>query len=523
MPEVFVTKADGTKQLYDKNKVVKTCLKMGASQKTAEEIAHKIENRAYEGISTKKILQMIFIFMRRYKPTISNVYDLRTGISVMSPKPEFELFVRTLLENHGFKVEPNQILIGKCTTHEVDAIARKDANTYFIEAKHHQSYHSLTGLDESRIARAIFEDITESYEIGKSNLKIDRAMLITNTRFSYQAVQYGNCRNILQIGWNEPKGFSLQKLIEEKKLFLEDNVLDILDKVINKKDITDQEWNNVKVKNLLRHDSGVPCIDCGNSKWLKNEFEEKGEKRATPQAVLSYLVKQKLQNKPGSQYQYNNNNYLILGRIIEQVTGKEYEKYVKDQILRPMGIINMKIGKTLKKDKDQMEVEYDISQMTHTVRTIFPEDGEFVSAPYGNWSMEVSEAYGGWIASAADIVRFVSFFDGFEEPQDLISKSTWNEMTKMPMTPYNSTDKDSWQGLAWRVTRNGEDCNYWHSGVFDETRAKVVRTADGYIWCFIFNGNANQDEVDSLMWLAHSEVKKIPSDDLASELFTNKK
>ena len=219
MPEVFVTKADGTKQLYDKNKVVKTCLKMGASQKNAEEIAQKIENRAYEGISTKKILQMIFIFMRRYKPTISNVYDLRTGISVMSPKPEFELFVRTLLENHGFKVEPNQILIGKCTTHEVDAIARKDANTYFIEAKHHQSYHSLTGLDESRIARAIFEDITESYEIGKSNLKIDRAMLITNTRFSYQAVQYGNCRNILQIGWNEPKGFSLQKLIEEKKLY----------------------------------------------------------------------------------------------------------------------------------------------------------------------------------------------------------------------------------------------------------------------------------------------------------------
>jgi len=318
-------------------------------------------------------------------------------------------------------------------------------------------------------------------------------------------------------------GMTILKIIEEKKLFLEDNVLDILDKVINKQDITDQEWNNVKVKNLLRHDSGVPCIDCGNSKWLKNEFEEKGEKRATPQAVLSYLVKQKLQNKPGSQYQYNNNNYLILGRIIEQVTGKEYEKYVKDQILRPMGIINMKIGKTLKKDKDQMEVEYDISQMTHTVRTIFPEDGEFVSAPYGNWSMEVSEAYGGWIASAADIVRFVSFFDGFEEPQDLISKSTWNEMTKMPMTPYNSTDKDSWQGLAWRVTRNGEDCNYWHSGVFDETRAKVVRTADGYIWCFIFNGNANQDEVDSLMWLAHSEVKKIPSDDLASELFTNKK
>jgi len=184
-----------------------------------------------------------------------------------------------------------------------------------------------------------------------------------------------------------------------------------------------------------------------------------------------------------------------------------------------MGIVNMKIGKTLKKDKDSKEVEYDVGHTSPIIRSVYPENGEFTQAPYGGWSMEVSEAYGGWIASAVDIVRFVSFFDGFEEPADLISKTTWTEMTTMPDTSYNQPDRDWWQGLAWSVRKNGQDFNYWHCGVMDKTRSEVVRTADGFIWCWIFNGNTDQNVIDSLMWLAHSELKKIPVDDLAQEIF----
>lgn len=314
-------------------------------------------------------------------------------------------------------------------------------------------------------------------------------------------------------------GMTILKLKEEKKLSLEDSALEILKNIINKQSIVDQDWNNIKVKNLLRHDSGVPLIDCASTNWLKIAADEKIDKHATPQAVLSYLVKQRLENKPGSQFQYNNNNFLILGRIIEQVTGQTYEQYVKNQILKPMGIVNMKIGKTLKKDKDSKEVDYDIGHTPPIIKSVYPEQGEFTQSPYGAWSMELCEAYGGWIASAADIVRFVSFFDGFEEPADLISKTTWTEMTTMPDTSYNKSDKDWWQGLAWCVRKNGQEYNYWHCGVLDETRSEVVRTADGFIWCWIFNGNTDQNVIDSLMWLARSELKKIPVDDLAPAMF----
>ena len=216
---VFVTKADGSRQLFDREKVVKTCLRMGANRQIAYEIAEKVEKRLYDGISTDKILQMIFRLLRKHKPTLRYFLDLRKGLSLMSSKPEFEKFVQILLAHHGFEVSPNQIIRGKCVGHEVDAIARKDGVTYFVEAKHHSNYHTPTGLDESRIARAVLEDVAEGFVLGKSDLKIDRAMIVTNTRYSEHARRYGKCRNILQIGWSSPINLGLQNMIEEKKLY----------------------------------------------------------------------------------------------------------------------------------------------------------------------------------------------------------------------------------------------------------------------------------------------------------------
>jgi hypothetical protein len=216
---VFVTKADGSRQLFDREKVVRTCLRMGANRKIAEEVAGRVERSLYDGVPTSKVLQMTVRLLRGYKPAIRHFLDLRRGLSLMDSKPEFEVFVQVLLAHSGFEVSPNMILAGKCVEHEVDAIAKRGGVTYFVEAKHHVNYHTLTGLDESRIARAILEDVSEGFQCGSCELKIDRAMIVTNTRYSEHARRYGKCRNIIQIGWNSPVGLSLQSMIEENNLY----------------------------------------------------------------------------------------------------------------------------------------------------------------------------------------------------------------------------------------------------------------------------------------------------------------
>jgi hypothetical protein len=136
----------------------------------------------------------------------------------MGSKPEFETFVQVLLAHNGFEMSPNQILKGRCVEHEVDAIARKDGITYFVEAKHHLNYHAPTGLDESRIARALLEDVSEGFQMGNMDFRVDKAMIVTNTRYSEHAIRYGLCRDIMQVGWNYPINQGLEKMIEEKNL-----------------------------------------------------------------------------------------------------------------------------------------------------------------------------------------------------------------------------------------------------------------------------------------------------------------
>lgn len=216
---VFVTKADGTKQLFDREKVVRTCLRMGARRETAEAIAKNVEMKIYNGIETKKILQMIFRQLSKHKPAVKHLIDLRKALSLIKPAPDFERFIQILLSEHGYEVTPNQIIRGKCVEHEVDAVARKNGENYIVEVKHHFRHHTPTGLDVSRIARAVFEDVTEGFKLGLNTLKINAAMIVCNTKLSQHAKRYAECRGIHHIGWSSATNQDLQTMIEEQKLY----------------------------------------------------------------------------------------------------------------------------------------------------------------------------------------------------------------------------------------------------------------------------------------------------------------
>ncbi len=216
---IYVTKADGTKQLFEKEKIVNTCLRMGATRDVAELIASKVEAKIYDGIDTKKILQMIFRYLRKHKPVIRHQIDLRKALSLLNPAPEFEYYIQVLLNENGYDVIPNQIVKGRCVEHEIDAIAKKNGKTCLVEIKHHYNYHTTTSLDVSRISRAVFEDVTEGYELGLNELKIDYSMIICNTKLSEHAKRYADCRGISHIGWGSPMGHDLQVMISKKKLY----------------------------------------------------------------------------------------------------------------------------------------------------------------------------------------------------------------------------------------------------------------------------------------------------------------
>lgn len=217
--KLYVVKADGSKQLFNKRKIIRTCIKLGASPSLARKIASKIEENAYDGITTREILREIYEELGKHDPIFKFQMDLRESLSLLKPKPDFEQYTRIILSEIGFKVIPGQIIRGKCIDHEIDAIAFKENKTYLIEVKHHYNHHTLTGLDVVRILWAVYEDVKEGYKLGLHDLNINGAMVVSNTKFSHHAIKYAECKGIEYLGWKIPIGKGIESIIEERKLY----------------------------------------------------------------------------------------------------------------------------------------------------------------------------------------------------------------------------------------------------------------------------------------------------------------
>lgn len=220
---IYVTKFDGRKQAFERWKVMRTCMRMGASEQVASEIVDRIEKKLYNGIRTKKILQMVFRYMREYRPEIAHQIDLRDAISIMRSKPDFEKFIGLLLKEQGYRIKTNQFVEGECIIHEIDAIATrgkgKNKEVMYVEVKHHSRSHTYTGVEVALETYARFLDMQAGYTIGKNKIGFTRAMILCNTKMSDHAERYAQHKGILCIGWNSPREHGLERLIEEHKLY----------------------------------------------------------------------------------------------------------------------------------------------------------------------------------------------------------------------------------------------------------------------------------------------------------------
>jgi hypothetical protein len=219
MGMVHVTKYDGSTEPFDRGKLVATARRLGAPHDVAERVVSRVERRVYEGIPTRELLRMVRRYLTRYQPDTTQRHDLRTAISLLRSKPDWERYVQLLLGAHGYAVTPNRRVRGRCVTNELDAIAQRAGEHRLIEVKHHVAPHTRTSLDVVREVWAIFEDVREGYEAGLNAMPVTEAVIVTNTRFSKAATTYAECRGVGRICWKGPPGCSLEAMIEEKRFY----------------------------------------------------------------------------------------------------------------------------------------------------------------------------------------------------------------------------------------------------------------------------------------------------------------
>jgi CubicO group peptidase (beta-lactamase class C family) len=113
---------------------------------------------------------------------------------------------------------------------------------------------------------------------------------------------------------------SVMQLVEQGKISLQDSIQKYI------KDFPSKGYT-ITIENLLTNTSGIKdyLSEISNSSKQKESY--------TPRDGVDYFKDEPLNFKPGSNFRYSNSNYYLLGYIIEIVTGKSFENYLKENVL----------------------------------------------------------------------------------------------------------------------------------------------------------------------------------------------
>lgn len=322
---------------------------------------------------------------------------------------------------------------------------------------------------------------------------------------------------------------AIMRLVEEGAFKLDDRMVDLLKDLpeYRRHPQWDKRMDRVTVRDLLRHSGGwdrSKVLDpMGLTGHLRAASELNITPPCTPRDMMKFMFRRPLQFDPGTEFAYSNFGYVILGRIIEDKTGKPYEQFVQEQLLAPIGVTTMRIGKMAEQDRAKSEVwYYDVKGRTGTA-PYGPSRGQGVASPYAR-PMQVMDAHGGWIASAVDLVRFACAID---QTRLLNRKSTAAMFARPPGTLGHSADgspKASFYALGWSVRPKTNAVkarrNTWHSGSIQGTSTLLVRRHDGFNWAVLFNSSSTPDNsrlsglIDPAMHRLVNGVKTWPDQDL---------
>lgn len=216
---IRVTKRNGDKVLFNPKKLEQALESAGAEKAEQEKISKIVTQKLYDGIPTGKIYRLAFDLLKKESLKVAGRYSLKNAIMEMGPTGfPFEKFAGKLFETLGYEVQTGIILQGKCVTHEIDVIARKPSEMLMIECKFHSDDYTKSSVQVPLYINSRFQDVRATWEKEFGKDIRYQGGVITNTRFSEDAENYGTCAGLLMISWDYPSSNSLKSMIDKSGL-----------------------------------------------------------------------------------------------------------------------------------------------------------------------------------------------------------------------------------------------------------------------------------------------------------------
>jgi hypothetical protein len=274
--DVLITKASGETDHYDVEKLRDSLRKSGATEEAVDKVVEEIESQLRFGMTTRKIYRKAFQALRRNSIHAASRYQLKQAIMELGPSGyPFERFVAGLFAARGYRTEVGRVVDGLCVKHELDVIAWQDGHVALVECKFRNQPGSKTDVKVALYYHARVNDVVAAWDRDRGHSRhnhrvsdqsfhtleaylggavslppsarrdalmdsLDRApdaplirksdpvqsnggpsfegWLVTNAKFTDDAIMYGSCAGLRMLGWDYPENASLVKLIEQTRL-----------------------------------------------------------------------------------------------------------------------------------------------------------------------------------------------------------------------------------------------------------------------------------------------------------------
>lgn len=202
-------------------KLKQSLLKSGASQSVVETILQTIKNEIYEGISTKQIYKMAFSLLKKASNSNAARYNLKEAIRLLGPAGFFfEKYIARLFAAEHYVTQTNLILEGKCVSHEIDVLIKKDQVISMIECKFHLGKDANSDVKVPMYILSRFNDLKDRrHAIFTEKDFISKCWIATNNRFTLDAIAFAKCSGLSLLSWNYPENNNLKTKNDDNFLY----------------------------------------------------------------------------------------------------------------------------------------------------------------------------------------------------------------------------------------------------------------------------------------------------------------
>ena len=250
----------------------------------------------------------------------------------------------------------------------------------------------------------------------------------------------------------------------------EEGLIDLEDELCTYLPDCPVHWQEIKIRNLLNHTSGVPEYTTllGGDNASRDPHNVAG--------LVDLFREEPLAFAPGESFQYSNSNFILLGAVIEQATGDRYEEFLEKAVLNPLEIENSGLDYHSQILKDRA-AGYQIQGRV------------LVNAPY----LDMSNAYAtaGMYSTVEDLYRF---------DQALYSDQLLNQRSQEIMfTPYFGLDGSGGEyGYGWQISEFEGHRKVGHIGGINGFHTSLGRYLDDEVTIILLS-NIETEDIESIV------------------------